>query len=205
MLELKSPATNHTVFPIIILMNCFGHIHMLTRTHTHKHTQIAILKVLEKLEELQDGQGNDKRVAIYTDRKITLDLLQNTFKWNRLIEFIRNKMITLSHLKWIVHFGWVKAHAGIEGNELVHRLAKEAAVEGGPVVYDRIPRETIITREAKWTLDVATAVDECGEGGSDQSFFPISEEQITTENSCVPRVYNNGNRTWETKVISPQI
>ena len=72
--------------------------------------QIAILKVLEKLEELQDGQGNDKRVAIYTDSKITLDLLQNTFKRNRFIEFIRNKIITLSHLKWIMNFGWVKAH-----------------------------------------------------------------------------------------------
>jgi hypothetical protein len=36
--------------------------------------QIVILKVLEKLEELQD---NDKRVAIYTDSKIILYLLQN--------------------------------------------------------------------------------------------------------------------------------
>jgi hypothetical protein len=43
--------------------------------------QIEILKVLEKLEELQDGQDNDKHVAIYTDSKITLDLLQNKFKW----------------------------------------------------------------------------------------------------------------------------
>jgi ribonuclease HI len=33
--------------------------------------QTAILKALEKLEELQDGQDNDKRVAIYTDSKIT--------------------------------------------------------------------------------------------------------------------------------------
>jgi len=38
--------------------------------------QIAILKVLEKLEELQNGHGNDKRVAIYTDSKITSDLLK---------------------------------------------------------------------------------------------------------------------------------
>jgi len=37
--------------------------------------KIAILKVLGKLEELQDGQDNDKRVALYTDSKITLDLL----------------------------------------------------------------------------------------------------------------------------------
>ena len=42
--------------------------------------QIAILKVLEKLEELQDGQDNDKRVAMYTDSKMTLDLVQNRFK-----------------------------------------------------------------------------------------------------------------------------
>jgi hypothetical protein len=39
--------------------------------------QTAILKFLEKLEELQDKQDDDKRVAIYTDSKITLDLLQN--------------------------------------------------------------------------------------------------------------------------------
>ena len=39
--------------------------------------QIAILKVLEKLEELPAGQDNDECVAIYTDSKITLDLMQN--------------------------------------------------------------------------------------------------------------------------------
>jgi ribonuclease HI len=91
--------------------------------------QTAILKVLEKLKELQDGHDNDKRFAIYTDCKITLDLLQNKFKRNRLIEFIRNKIIALTHLKWFMHFAWVKGHAGVEGNELVDRLAKEAAVE----------------------------------------------------------------------------
>jgi ribonuclease HI len=102
--------------------------------------QIAILKILEKLEKLQDGQDNDKRVAIHTDSKITLDLLQNNFKRNRFIEFIRDKIIALTHLKWIMNFGWVKEHAGIEGNKLVDKLAKEAAVEDGPVVYDKIPR-----------------------------------------------------------------
>jgi len=40
-----------------------------------------------------------------------------------------------------------KRHAGIEGNELVDRLAKEAAVEDGPVVCDKIPKEVIVTRE----------------------------------------------------------
>jgi len=34
--------------------------------------QIAILKVLEKLEEFQDGQDNEKRFATYTDSKTNL-------------------------------------------------------------------------------------------------------------------------------------
>ena len=76
--------------------------------------KIAILKILEKLEELQEGKDNDKHVAIYTDNKITLDLLQNKFKRNPLIELIRNKLISLVHLKWIVHFGWIKGQARIE-------------------------------------------------------------------------------------------
>ena len=40
-----------------------------------------------------------------------MDLLQNKFKRNRLIELIRNKIIAVTHLKWIVHFGWVKGQA----------------------------------------------------------------------------------------------
>jgi ribonuclease HI len=109
--------------------------------------QIAILKVLEKLEQLQVGRNGDKRVAIYTDSKITMDLLQNTFKRNRLIESIRNKIITLPHLKWTMHFGWVKGHAGRAGMSWWNGLQKTAAMEDGPVVYDKIPGEVIITRE----------------------------------------------------------
>jgi len=54
----------------------------------------------------------------------------------------------------------------------VNILAKEAAVENGPVVYDKMPREG----EGKWTSYVAMAVNKYGEGSSDQSFFSISEE-----------------------------
>jgi len=52
--------------------------------------QVAILKALEQLEKLQEGQDNERRAAIYTDSKITLDLLQNKSKRNCLIESIRN-------------------------------------------------------------------------------------------------------------------
>ena len=56
-----------------------------------------------------------------------------------MIELVRNKIIALAHLKWIIHFQWVKEHTGIEGNKLKDRLAKEAAMEDGPVVNDKMP------------------------------------------------------------------
>jgi len=73
--------------------------------------------------------------------------MQNKFKRNRLIERIRKRLNKLGHLKWVDHFGRIKGHAGIEGNELVDRLAKEAAVEDGPVVYDKMPKEVMVTIE----------------------------------------------------------
>jgi len=45
-----------------------------------------------------------------------------------------------------VFFNWVKAHVGIEGSELADRLAKKAATDDkGEMVYDKIPKDTIIT------------------------------------------------------------
>jgi ribonuclease HI len=122
--------------------------------YNNQAKEIAILKILEKLERLQFGHGYNKRVAIYTDSKINLDLLKNNFKRHRLIEYIRDKMIALTHLKWIMHFGWVRGRAGIEGNELVNKLAKEAAVEDGPVLYDKIPKQVLIIRVKENALNI---------------------------------------------------
>jgi len=40
-----------------------------------------------------------------------------------------------------------KGQGGIERNDLVDRLGKIAALEDGSVVYDKMPREVIITPE----------------------------------------------------------
>ena len=54
----------------------------------------------------------------------------------------------LTKQNWSIHYGWVKAHAGIEGNEVADTLAKEAAKddEDRNIIYDRIPISTIANR-----------------------------------------------------------
>jgi hypothetical protein len=59
---------------------------------------------------------------------------------------------------------------------MVDKLAKEAALKDGPIVYSKIPREVITTRERKGTKQVAKAVGDHRKRGGDQSFLPISDE-----------------------------
>jgi len=52
----------------------------------------------------------------------------------------------LEDQQWTVLFNWVKARVGIAGNEMADRLSKKAATDNmGQLVYDKIPRETMIT------------------------------------------------------------
>jgi len=81
-----------------------------------------------------------------------------------------------------VFFNWVKAHVGIQGNEMADRLAKKAATEDiGEIVYDKIPRETIITEgkengltkcQEQWTSSTKGAVSKL--------FFPNIKERMKT-------------------------
>ena len=107
--------------------------------------QIAILKSLEQSPSLADQ--TNRIVAICTDTKVTLDSLKNNTIHSFLIEEIRNMVRNLMKQNWSIHFGWVKANTGIEGNEVADTLAKEAAQndENSNIVYDRISISTIAT------------------------------------------------------------
>jgi len=58
---------------------------------------------------------------------MTLDSLKNNNIHAFLIEEIRRKLTETGKTHWRIQFCWVKAHVGIQGNELADTLAKEAA------------------------------------------------------------------------------
>jgi ribonuclease HI len=107
--------------------------------------QIAILKALDELTSHTDH--NERTVDIYTDSKVTLASLRNNFIHSPLIVEIQTKIHQLMNQNLLIHFKLVKAHTGIEANELADQLAKEAAEDDGKlnIVYNRIPITTVAT------------------------------------------------------------
>jgi ribonuclease HI len=87
-------------------------------------------------------------VAIYTESKVTLASLKNNTKHSFLIEENRNKVRNLKKQIWSIRFGWVKAHTGMEGNEVEDTFVKEASQddEDRNIVYDRISISAIANR-----------------------------------------------------------
>jgi ribonuclease HI len=58
---------------------------------------------------------------------MTLDSLKNNNIHTFLIEEIRRILTEMGKTHWKIQFSWVKAHVGIQGNELADTLAKETA------------------------------------------------------------------------------
>jgi len=84
------------------------------------------MPILKALEYIQYSKSDEKTVLVYTDRWITLQLLQNEKKSTHIIEKIKTKLIEMEQQECIVEFSWIKAHACHRGNELADKPAKEA-------------------------------------------------------------------------------
>ena len=149
--------------------------------------QIAILKSLELLPTL-DGH-NPRTVSIYTDSKVTLAALKNYSIHSFLIEGIRNMVRHLTLLDWTIHFGWVKAHAGIEGNERADTLAKEAAQDEDEqnIVYNRMPTTTAATELKKeGVIKWQRQWERTAKGALCRSFFPTVEQRLKVKLPITP-------------------
>ena len=97
-------------------------------------------------------------------------------------------------LNWTIHFGWVKAHTGIEGYAVADKLAKEAVQDADDqnILYARIPTTSVATELkkegiAKWQRQWKSTE----KGAICRSFFPSVEQRlemklpITTEFTAI--------------------
>jgi len=106
------------------------------------NNQAEQFPILTALEYIEKTQTTDERVTIYTDSQTTLDKPQNSNIHTHIVEKIRRKITEMEEREWKISLCWVKAHAGIRGNELADRLAKKAATNKNiPESYNKIPKK----------------------------------------------------------------
>jgi ribonuclease HI len=118
-------------------------------------------------------------LVIFTDSKITLNLVKNSFKHSNIIERIRDKIKRLRGQNLTEHFRWVNAHNGIQGNGLVEQLTKEAAEdEEGITVFRKKPQDTIVSEAKKkgmlkWQEELTNTIN----GAVTKSFFSLQSNK----------------------------
>ena len=114
------------------------------RCSNNQAEQLAIQKTLEEIELLNRHSISPLTAIMYTDSRVSLDSLHNPNNHAFLELEIRKKVASLERSEWRIIFSWVKAHAGIYGNEIADRLVKEAAQgEGTKYAFARITKSTI--------------------------------------------------------------
>ena len=149
--------------------------------------QVAILKALDIIQETETT--TDKETVIYTDSKITLDSLKKQTMHGFIIEKIRSRIRQLNEQNWTIHFKWVKAHIGIEGNETADKLAKEAAKEDENLhaIYSRIPITAAARDITKKGLEQWQKQWDTTEKGAEcRSFFPKVEQRLKQKIPLTP-------------------
>ena len=113
------------------------------RCSNNQAEQLAIVKALEAIETIDIPQNSPRKIDLFTDSRIIVDLLKNANNHSYLFEEIRKRLSILDRANWIIEISWVKVHVGIYGNELADQLAKDATRNSDIAVsFNRIPTST---------------------------------------------------------------
>jgi ribonuclease HI len=148
--------------------------------------QLAIIKAMEIITELNIPDNVPRGMTIHTDSRITLQSLKNPKNHTRLIDEIRNKAKVLREHNWHVTLTWVQAHVGHYGNELADKLAKEAA--GKDIIsYSKIPMSEIAQQLRETSLKKwQTQWDRTTKALATKEFFPNIKDRLNNKINLTP-------------------
>ena len=132
------------------------------------------MATLKALQHTVNTHAEVKTATVYTDSRMTLDSLKNTNIHTTLVEEIRQQLTEMKKMQWYIEFCWVKAHVGIQGNETVDTLAKEAATSTDtPESYVKVPKSVVkseleVSSVKKWQSEG----DQSPKGQITKQYFP---------------------------------
>jgi hypothetical protein len=127
--------------------------------------------------------NSPRTAAIITESRTSLDSIKNVKNHSYLIEEIRERLTKLERSNWTVAFAWVKAHAGITGNEMADQLAKTAArAKDKTTSYSRIHLSTLfweIEEESK--LKWQQNREESPKAAETKQFYPSIADRLKSK------------------------
>ena len=117
------------------------HIHAYPHAHIHTHIYTYVVHTYIHEDIHKDGCRSEWRGR---------ERCQSDSEYNRTKREIRKRLSRLEGTKWKIEFSWVKVHAGMYGNEMADRVAKETArSKDAETAFKRIPISTFTTNWKK--------------------------------------------------------
>jgi len=96
---------------------------------------------------------------------------------------------------WTIEFCWVKAHVGIQGNELADTLAKEAATNADLIEsYKKVPKNVMMSELSEISVETwQREWDLTTKGEITKEYFPVVADRMSMNINITPNLTNHNN------------